>query len=55
MSVIFFADIGYRLSNSILKRFIDDDFDEGETCTIGVDFKTKQYELDDKKMVLNIW
>jgi len=41
--------------SAILVRFIDDDFEEGQPCTIGVDFKTKVLELDQKVINLSIW
>jgi len=41
--------------SSILVRFIDDDFEEGQPCTIGVDFKTASVNIDDKKINLSIW
>eukprot|EP01119_Soliformovum_irregulare_P013081 TRINITY_DN3455_c0_g1_i1.p2 TRINITY_DN3455_c0_g1~~TRINITY_DN3455_c0_g1_i1.p2 ORF type:complete len:203 (-),score=31.29 TRINITY_DN3455_c0_g1_i1:55-663(-) len=39
----------------ILLRFTDDNFDEGQAVTIGVDFKTKLMVLDGKKINLTIW
>jgi len=41
--------------SSILLRFTDDDFEEGQPCTIGVDFKTKTMELNGKTINLSIW
>jgi len=41
--------------SSILLRFTDDDFEEGQPCTIGVDFKTKNIKLDERVISLSIW
>jgi len=41
--------------SSILLRFTDDDFEEGQPCTIGVDFKTTIMKLDGKRINLSIW
>lgn len=40
---------------SILLRYTDDDFDQDQSLTIGVDFKTKIVDLDDCKVKLAIW
>jgi len=41
--------------SSILLRFTDDDFDEDQSATIGVDFKIKMLELGGKRLNLTIW
>jgi len=39
----------------ILVRFVDNTFEEDQVCTIGVDFKVKMMEVQDKKINLTIW
>lgn len=39
----------------MLLRFTDDTFDEHIQSTIGVDFKVKHLQVDDKKVKLTIW
>jgi Ras-related protein Rab-8A len=39
----------------ILCRFSDDSFNPSFISTIGVDFKMKTIELDDKKIKLQLW
>lgn len=41
--------------SSILLRFTEDDFEEDQPCTIGVDFKVKMLEFANKKLNLTIW
>lgn len=41
--------------SSILVRFTDDNFEEDQACTIGVDFKTKKMDVGGRSAVLNIW
>jgi len=41
--------------SSILLRFTEDDFEEDQPCTIGVDFKVKMIEFANKKLNLTIW
>jgi len=43
--------------SSLLLRFTDDDFlsEEETTATIGVDFKVKQLQIDDRRFKLSIW
>lgn len=43
--------------SSLLLRFTDDDFlsEEETTATIGVDFKVKQLQIEDRKFKLSIW
>ncbi|EFA81718.1 Rab GTPase [Heterostelium album PN500] len=46
------SDVG---KTSIVKRFLDDTFDEDLLCTIGVEFKMKAVEVDGKSVTLCIW
>ncbi|KAL7554347.1 hypothetical protein ACHAWF_017786 [Thalassiosira exigua] len=41
--------------SSMLIRFTDDAFDEHIQSTIGVDFKVKHLELDNKRIKLTVW
>jgi Ras-related protein Rab-18 len=41
--------------SSMLIRFTDDAFDEHIQSTIGVDFKVKQLELNNKRIKLTVW
>eukprot|EP00523_Entomoneis_sp_CCMP467_P007422 CAMPEP_0168735814 /NCGR_PEP_ID=MMETSP0724-20121128/9535_1 /TAXON_ID=265536 /ORGANISM="Amphiprora sp., Strain CCMP467" /LENGTH=215 /DNA_ID=CAMNT_0008782985 /DNA_START=29 /DNA_END=676 /DNA_ORIENTATION=- len=41
--------------SSMLLRFTDDSFDEHIQSTIGVDFKVKHLQVEDKKVKLTIW
>eukprot|EP00928_Gymnodinium_smaydae_P087829 TRINITY_DN72022_c0_g1_i1.p2 TRINITY_DN72022_c0_g1~~TRINITY_DN72022_c0_g1_i1.p2 ORF type:complete len:203 (+),score=45.16 TRINITY_DN72022_c0_g1_i1:67-675(+) len=41
--------------SSILLRFCDDEFNEKQASTIGVDFKTKFLQLRGKKLKLALW
>mmetsp|Transcript_76882 Transcript_76882/g.213607 ORF Transcript_76882/g.213607 Transcript_76882/m.213607 type:complete len:203 (+) Transcript_76882:113-721(+) len=41
--------------SSILLRFCDDEFNEKQASTIGVDFKTKFMQLRGKKLKLALW
>eukprot|EP00746_Dinoflagellata_sp_MGD_P039261 gnl/MRDRNA2_/MRDRNA2_19467_c0_seq1.p1 gnl/MRDRNA2_/MRDRNA2_19467_c0~~gnl/MRDRNA2_/MRDRNA2_19467_c0_seq1.p1 ORF type:complete len:235 (+),score=51.71 gnl/MRDRNA2_/MRDRNA2_19467_c0_seq1:88-705(+) len=41
--------------SSILLRFCDDDFNEKQASTIGVDFKTKFMQVKGKKLKLALW
>lgn len=38
-----------------MQRFIEDDFDDHQSTTIGVDFKTKVVDIDGVKVKLTIW
>mmetsp|Transcript_80083 Transcript_80083/g.141785 ORF Transcript_80083/g.141785 Transcript_80083/m.141785 type:complete len:205 (-) Transcript_80083:58-672(-) len=40
---------------SILKRFIDDEFEDRQMSTIGVDFKVKYFDIGGKKVKLAFW
>lgn len=41
--------------SSLLLRYVDDIYEDNYTCTIGVDFKIKTLDLDDRKVKLQIW
>jgi Ras-related protein Rab-1A len=41
--------------SSLLLRYIDDIYEDNYTCTIGVDFKIKTIDIDDKRVKLQIW
>lgn len=41
--------------SSLMLRFTEDDFDNDQALTIGVDFKTKIVEIDNVKVKLAIW
>lgn len=41
--------------SSLMLRFTDDDFDNEQALTIGVDFKTKIINIDDVNIKLAIW
>lgn len=41
--------------SSLMLRFTDDDFDQDQALTIGVDFKTKIVDIDGVKVKLAIW
>ena len=40
---------------SLLLRFTDDTFDPDQGATIGVDFKVKNFTIDDKRVKLSLW
>merc|ERR1719277_56930 len=40
---------------SILRRFIDDEFEDKQMSTIGVDFKVKYVDIGGKKVKLAFW
>ena len=44
-----------RIQSSMLIRFTDDAFDEHIQSTIGVDFKVKHLELNNKRIKLTVW
>lgn len=52
--VVLIGDSGVGKS-SILLRFTDDTFNPEQQSTIGVDFKVKQINIDDKDIKLTIW
>ena len=54
LKLLLVGDSGVGKS-SLLLRFADDFFDEELTPTIGVDFKVKTIEVDNKKCKLTIW
>ena len=39
----------------MLLRFTDDSFDDHIQSTIGVDFKVKHMDINDKRVKLTIW
>lgn len=41
--------------SSLLMKYIDNDFDDDFNTTIGVDFRIKQVDIDDKIVKLQIW
>ncbi|XP_063709682.1 ras-related protein Rab-18 [Culicoides brevitarsis] len=41
--------------SSLMLRFTDDQFEESQCTTIGVDFRTKVMDIDDVKFKLAIW
>jgi small GTP-binding protein len=41
--------------SSLVKRFVDDTFDQSYRVTIGVDFLTKDVEIEGKEVKLTIW
>ena len=41
--------------SSLLKRFADDDFDENYMITIGVDFRFKSININQKIVKMQIW
>lgn len=43
------------VQSSMLLRFTDDSFDEHIQSTIGVDFKVKHLDVNDKRIKLTIW
>jgi small GTP-binding protein len=52
--VLIIGDSGSGKS-SIINRYIDDDYNDNYYNTIGVDFKIKTYDINDKKIKLHIW
>jgi Ras-related protein Rab-1A len=40
---------------ALLTRFAEDKFNEGFGCTIGVDFRLRTIQLDDKTVKLQMW
>lgn len=47
--------ITHHTKSSMLIRFTDDAFDEHIQSTIGVDFKVKHLELNNKRIKLTVW
>ena len=41
--------------SSLLFRYIDDIYEDNYTCTIGVDFKIKTIDIQNKRVKLQIW
>jgi small GTP-binding protein len=54
VKILLIGDSGVGKSNMLLK-FTDDVFSENYMTTIGIDFKTKNLELDKKTVKLQIW
>merc|ERR1711991_839893 len=54
VKVVLIGESGVGKS-SIVVRFTDDEFDEEHPCTIGVDFKSKKMNVENKAISLNIW
>ena len=52
--IIIIGDTGVGKTNLIL-RFSDQGFKENYVATIGVDFKTKNINLGDKRIKLQLW
>jgi small GTP-binding protein len=45
----------YVGKSSLLSKYVDNIFDENFNATIGVDFKSKHLDIDDKMVKLQIW
>ena len=45
----------YVGKSSLLSKYVDNNFDENFNSTIGVDFKSKHLDIDDKMIKLQIW
>ena len=41
--------------SSLLLKYIDDVFEDSYVCTIGVDFKIKSLQLENKRIKLQVW
>lgn len=41
--------------SSIMSRFSDNYFDENMLSTSGVDFKSREWQVDDQRLKLTIW
>lgn len=41
--------------SSILLKYVDNTFEDTYVCTIGVDFKIKSLEIDNKRIKLQVW
>lgn len=54
LKVLLIGDSGVGKS-SLLLRFTDDTFDPDQGATIGVDFKVKNFTIDDKRVKLSLW
>lgn len=52
--ILIIGDSGVGKS-SILRRFCDDEFDEKQLSTIGVDFKVKYLSVAGKRLKLAVW
>lgn len=54
MKLIIIGDSSVGKTN-ILLRFCDNEFKPSHVATIGVDFKIKTIQVDDKRIKLQIW
>lgn len=54
VKLIIIGDSGVGKTNMIMK-FCQQDFRDNYIATIGVDFKVKTIQIDDKKFKLQIW
>ena len=54
IAVIGFGTTGSGKS-SILLKYVDNTFEDTYVCTIGVDFKIKSLEIDNKRIKLQVW
>lgn len=54
VKLIIIGDSGVGKTN-ILMRFCEQDFKNNYVATIGVDFKIKTIQVDDKRFKLQIW
>lgn len=54
MKVIFLGESGSGKS-SLLVRFADNQFQDSQKATIGLDYKTKVVHVDSKAIKLELW
>ena len=54
MKVITLGEVGSGKS-SLLVRFADNEFQESQNATIGLDYKTKVVHVDGKATKLELW
>lgn len=54
VKLIIIGDSGVGKTN-VLMRFCDSEFKENYVATIGVDFKVKILQVEDKRIKLQIW
>lgn len=54
LKILIVGDSGVGKS-SILLRFTDDQFNEAQFATIGVDYKTQKIQMDGKTLKLSLW
>ena len=53
--VVLLGDAGVGAKTSLVFRFVNDAYDEHTTPTIGSDFFTKDFVVEDVKVKLKIW